>query len=94
VDIRFYSRDGGETLATIQTPDGIRLSETQLTADAGFNVISYDVAFSKSGKKDYLSKYKTPLKEAGDGKTYLPKGSYEIILEQGGTQVKKGFEIK
>ena len=94
LDIRFYSRDGGETLATIQTPDGIRLSETQLKADAGFNVISYDVAFSKAGKKDYLSKYKTPLKEAGDGKTYLPKGSYEIILEQGGTQVKKGFEIK
>jgi len=94
LDIGFYSRNGGSTRATIQTLDGIVLSETEVSADPGFNVISYDVAFSKSGKKAYLSQYKTPLTEASNGKTYLPKGSYEVVLEQGKATVKKSFEIK
>ncbi|MEJ2584574.1 MAG: glycosyl hydrolase [Robiginitalea sp.] len=94
LDINFYSRKGGLVTAVVQTPDGIALSETEVKADPGFNVISYDVAFSKSGKKQYLSKYKTPLKEASDGKTYLPKGAYEIVLTLGGEQQKKPFKIK
>jgi hypothetical protein len=65
-----------------------------MEADRGFNTISYDVAFSKAGKKDYLSKYKTPLKEAGNGKTYLPKGTYEVVLELGNSTEKRKFEVK
>ena len=94
LDISFYSRDGGNTRAIVQSADGIIVSETQVEADPGFNLISYDVAFSKSGKKEYLSKYKTPLMEAGDGKTYLPKGTYTVILEQGAAKATKEFEIK
>ncbi len=93
LDINFYSRKGGTVTAVVQTPDGISLSETEVKADPGFNVISYDVAFSKSGKKQYLSKYKTPLKEASDGKTYLPKGTYEVVLKLGGQQQKRQFKI-
>ena len=94
LDVRFYSEKGGPVTAAVKTPDGITLSETQMQADPGFNVISYDVAFTKSGKKAYLSKYKAPLKEASDGKTYLPKGSYEVILELDGVVKKQGFKIK
>jgi hypothetical protein len=93
LDIGFYSRKGGLVTAVVQTPDGIPLSETQVEADPGFNVISYDVAFSKSGKKQYLSKYKAPLKEASDGKTYLPKGTYEVVLKLGGQEEKRPFKI-
>ncbi|MFZ9030725.1 MAG: VPS10 domain-containing protein [Robiginitalea sp.] len=94
LDVSFYSQKGGLVTAVVQTPDGISLSETQVKADPGFNIISYDVAFSKSGKKEYLSKYKSPLKEAADGKTYLPKGSYEVVLSLGGQQQKRQFKIK
>ena len=94
LDITFYSRKGGLVTAVVQTPDGIALSETQVEADPGFNIISYDVAFSKSGKKQYLSKYKAPLKEASNGKTYLPEGTYEVILKSGGEEVKREFKIK
>jgi hypothetical protein len=55
--------------------------------------MSYDVAFSKSGLKQYLSKYKTPLKEASDGKTYLPKGTYEVVLRMGSQEEKRQFKI-
>ena len=94
LDIKFYSQKGGMVTAVVQTPDGLSLSETQVKADPGLNTISYDVAFSKSGKKQYLSKYKTPLKEASDGKTYLPKGTYEVVLKLGGQEEKREFNIK
>jgi photosystem II stability/assembly factor-like uncharacterized protein len=94
LEIPFYSGKGGTVRARVLTTDGIVVSETEMEADRGFNTISYDVAFSKAGKKDYLSKYKTPLKEAGNGKTYLPKGTYEVVLELGNSTEKRKFEVK
>jgi photosystem II stability/assembly factor-like uncharacterized protein len=94
LNIVFYSQKGGQATAKIKTPDGILLSETTLTADPGINVISYDVAFSKKGKSDYLSKYKTKLVEAGNGKTYLPKGGYQVLLDHDGKQVIEDFKIE
>lgn len=94
LDIVFYSHKGGAARATIQTPDGIVLSETQLEADAGINVISYDVAFTKKGKADYLSKYKTRLVEAGNGKTYLPKGNYQVLIRHNGEKATEDFKIE
>jgi photosystem II stability/assembly factor-like uncharacterized protein len=94
LDIVFYSQKGGQATAKIQTADGILVSETSLTADPGINIISYDVAFSKKGKADYLSKYKTKLVEAGNGKTYLPKGGYQVLLDHNGKQVAEDFKIE
>ncbi len=93
LDIVFYSREGGLTTASIQTADGIVLSETELLADPGLNIISYDVAFSEKGKKSYLSKYKANLPEARNGKTYLPEGSYQAVLDHGGKQESVPFKI-
>ena len=94
LDIVFYSPKGGAAKAIIQTPGGIVLSETELQADAGINVISYDVAFTKKGKADYLSKYKTRLLEAGNGKTYLPKGNYQVLISHNGEQATEDFKIE
>jgi ligand-binding sensor domain-containing protein len=94
LDIVFYSQKSGAAKAIIQTPDGIVLSETELQADAGINVISYDVAFTKKGKAEYLSKYKTRLVEAGNGKTYLPKGSYQVLISHNGEQATEDFKIE
>lgn len=94
LDIVFYSAGGGMVKATVQTPGSIVLSETEVIADPGFNIISYDMAFSKSGLKNYQSKFKTPLKASADGKTYLPEGSYQAKLELGEIKVKKEFKLK
>jgi photosystem II stability/assembly factor-like uncharacterized protein len=94
LDIVFYSREGGRTTAAIQTEDGIVLSETELMADPGLNTISYDVTFSEKGKKGYLSKYKANLPEARNGKTYLPEGSYRVVLDHSGKQQTMPFKIK
>lgn len=94
LDITFYTTKTGVYNATIVAENGIPVSATTINADNGFNVLSYDLAFSKSGKSAYLKKVKTELKEANDGKTYLPKGKYEINIEGNGIKEKVPFEIE
>lgn len=93
LDIVFYSSDPATYSATIQTLDGIAISSTDIAADKGLNILSYDVAFSNSGKAAYLRKNKKELKEAQNGKTYLPKGRYAIVLEGNGNSERLEFDI-
>ncbi|MGB5554469.1 MAG: glycosyl hydrolase, partial [Flavobacteriaceae bacterium] len=94
LDLVFYSSDANTFVATIKTFDGVEVSATEIVADKGFNILSYDVAFSDSGKSAYQKKYKTELKEAKDGKTYLPKGKYFVEIEGNGSTEKTNFEIE
>lgn len=93
LDVVFYSGEAGSYAAEIQTADDIVVSTTELEADKGLNMLSYDIAFSKTGKASYLKKNKTKLKEAKDGKTYLPKGDYVIILTGNGSSDEAKFKI-
>ncbi len=94
MDISFYAGADDVFDAKITSVDDIVVSETQITADKGLNILSYDMAFSKSGKLNYLKKHKTELKEADNGKTYLPKGSYSVELKGNGATEKVSFEIE
>ena len=97
LDITFYSDAEDEAdafKATILSSDGIEVSSTELAADKGLNVLSFDVAFSKAGKMNYLKKHKTELTEAKNGKTYLPKGDYSVVLKGNGSEEKKEFKIE
>ncbi|SNR25304.1 Sortilin, neurotensin receptor 3 [Maribacter sedimenticola] len=94
LDITFYSGTEDVYRATIKSSDGVTVSETEIAADKGLNVLSYDLAFSKIGKLNYLKKHKTELKQADDGKTYLPKGSYTIILKGGASTGEVNFDIE
>ncbi len=94
IDITFYASQGGDFTARVMTLDGIEVSAFDLKADKGLNILSYDVAFSKKGKLAYLKKNKTSLKQADDGKTYLPKGSYEIKIAGNGMEEITIFKIE
>jgi photosystem II stability/assembly factor-like uncharacterized protein len=94
VDIQFYAKKGGAVTARVRTSDGIVVSETDQNADQGINVLSFDVAFSKAGKAEFLKKNKKELKIADDGKTYLPAGSYTIELNLEGSTSSTSFNIK
>ncbi len=94
LDISFYAGADDVFDAKITSADDIVVSETQITADKGLNILSYDMAFSKIGKLNYLKKHKTELKEADNGKTYLPKGSYTVELKGNGAAEKVSFEIE
>ena len=94
IDIAFYSGKKGAFSVKVMTQDGIVVSAFDLDADKGFNILSYDVAFSKQGKSDYLKKYKVELKTADNGKVYLPKGTYELFLEGNGKEEKRSIVLK
>lgn len=94
LDISFYSSLDEIYTAKINTADGVVVSETEITADKGLNILSYDVAFSKAGAMAFRSKNKMELKEAKNGKTYLPKGSYIVEIAGNGKTDKTEFEIE
>jgi hypothetical protein len=94
IDLTFYTVKAGDFTSKVMTDDGIEVSEAQIQANKGFNVLSYDVAFSKAGKSAFLKKNKMELKEAGDGKTYLPKGKYTLEVSGNGSTEKVTFELK
>ncbi len=94
LDVTFYTSKAGSCNAKIKTADGIVVSETEIAADKGLNILSYDVAFSKSGAKAFRSKNKKEIKAAKDGKTYLPKGNYQVEITGNGKTEKVEFEIE
>ncbi|PCJ97645.1 MAG: glycosyl hydrolase [Flavobacteriaceae bacterium] len=94
LDVTFFTAKEGTYKASIQTMNGTEVSATSIDSDKGFNILSYDVAFSKAGKSNYLKKNKKQLTEAKNGKTYLPKGKYTIVISGNGATEKTTFEIE
>ncbi|WP_291871587.1 glycosyl hydrolase [Maribacter sp.] len=94
IDITFYTSKKGIYNAKILSVDKVIVSETEIHADPGYNILSFDVAFSKAGKSAYLKKNKKELKKAKNGKTYLPKGKYTIQLENKTEKQQTSFKIE
>ncbi len=94
LDITFKTSKSGTYLVNVKTLDNIIISSVEVEADKGFNLLSYDVAFTKSGKSAYLRKNKTKLKVAKNGKTYLTKGRYVLEISGNGQNENISFEIK
>ena len=94
LDIIFYSNQARTFKAEVKSHDGIVVSATELKADKGLNIMSYDVAFSKVGKSAYLKRNKVPLIIAKNGKTYLPKGKYTVEISSNSTRELADFEIE
>ncbi len=93
LDVVFYTSKPGTFSAEIKTADGIFVSAIEIEATKGLNVLSYDMAFSEAGESAYIKKHKTELKEAEDGKIYLPKGNYVMDIDGNGAKEKASFEI-
>jgi hypothetical protein len=93
LDLVFYSKNKGAFSAKVKTSVNIVVSAAELEADRGLNILSFDVAFSKEGKSAYLKKHKKELKEAKNGKTYLPEGKYVVEISGNGTKQEVAFEI-
>ncbi len=93
LDLVFYTTKPAAYTAKVLTVNGVEVSRTEVEADKGLNIVSYDVAFSKKGKIAYQKKNKKELKEAKNGKTYLPKGSYEVQISGNGVVQKVPFTI-
>lgn len=93
LDIPFYCTATGTFVTRILTVNGTEVSATELEAARGLNIVSYDLAFSKKGRSNFLKKNKMKLVQAKNGKTYLPKGSYTVEISGNGAIEKIEFTI-
>ena len=94
LDITFYSSTTNVYKAIVKSESGIEVSSAILNADPGVNIISFDVAFTKNGKANYIKKNKTKLVVAKNGKTYLPKGKYTVEISSEKQKETKTFTIE
>ena len=99
VEFRVYAAEARTVKATIYSEDHIALQTFTVTLDRGFNYVPYDLTVSEAGKKAWLKKNKKDkkagLQPANNGKLYLPKGKYHIVLQGGkGAEEKQYFELK
>ncbi len=94
LDVNFYCSAAGSCNAKILTANGTEVSSVVIDANKGLNILSYDLAFSKKGKSNFLKKNKMKLTAAKNGKTYLPKGNYVVEISGNGQTEKTEFQIK
>ncbi len=96
MQFKVYAAAGGSLKATIYSSEkNIALQTFTVQLDKGLNYIPYDVTISEAGKKAYLKKNKkASLRNARNGKLYLPKGKYSIEFSGNGIKERKTFEVK
>jgi hypothetical protein len=91
MDLRFFAAQAGQVTISVQDMNGVEVNAMEVTADAGFNSAPFHMNFSKTGKIAFLKKNKKKLSNAADGNTYLPKGTYKVIVSAG--KVKGSQEL-
>ncbi|CAM1369701.1 Sortilin, neurotensin receptor 3 [Tenacibaculum sediminilitoris] len=88
--IPFYVNSNKELTVAIYSDD-ILVNTIKAKAQKGFNELTYDVSFSKKGRKKYIKKHKEAvIKKAKNDIYYLPKGTYKVVIEE----LSKTFEVK
>lgn len=91
--IQIYTPDSGEITLSVTTEEGKTLQEWNEDVDKGISTLSYNFSISEKGLKA-LRKKDISLKKAENGKYYLPKGMYKVMVTQGGLSAETELEIK
>ena len=80
IKFEVFSNIAKKTTVSIYSGD-ILVNYFAVSLDKGFNSVSYDVSFSKKGKKAFeKANKKKKLKAAQNGAFYLPKGKYTVNI--------------
>lgn len=88
--IPFYVKSEQNVTIEIYNND-TKVNTIEVKADKGYNEATFDVSFSKKGKKSFEKANKnSELKPGKNGIYYLPKGKYTVKIES----AENTFEIK
>ncbi len=97
LDIPIYGNAPGKAKLTLQTEKGLILRNWEADCRKGLNYVSYDLTISDKDLEAYnkwLNEKTKPgerqlkVKPAKDGKTYLAKGSYKVVIELNGEKAE------
>lgn len=88
ITIWFYSDSDKEVALTIENDKNVVLHNQKVNTKKGLNKVTYNgvIPQNKIGKK-------SAIKEAKNGKYYLPTGKYKVQIQSGTTTESKFFEI-
>ena len=86
--------DAGSCAAKVLTANGTEVSSVEMEAEKGLNILSYDLAFSKKGKSNFLKRNKMKLMEAKNRQDLSSQGSYAIEISGNGQTDKIEFAIE
>jgi photosystem II stability/assembly factor-like uncharacterized protein len=80
ITIPFYSKEAQSVTLEIYHKE-VKVNTLRVDADAGYNEASFDLSFSKSGRKDFQKANKgIKIKAAQNGVYYLPKGDFTVKI--------------
>ncbi|NUO00512.1 MAG: glycosyl hydrolase [Saprospiraceae bacterium] len=97
LDIPVYANAAGKAKLTLQTEKGLTLHEWETDCRKGLNYLSYDLTISGQNREEYnkwLNEKTKPgerqvnVKPAKDGKTYLAKGAYKVLIDLNGAKAE------
>ncbi|RDK88210.1 WD40/YVTN/BNR-like repeat-containing protein [Marinirhabdus gelatinilytica] len=91
--LQVYAPSSGTAEVSIKAEDGTEIHSFNSEVEKGVNIVEYDVSVSEKGKKT-MEKKNIALKEADNGKFYLPKGNYSVQVSLGNLQISEMLEIK
>jgi len=81
IPIQVYSSKKNKATITIQSEDGNNLQQLNTTFEKGFNTVNYNLSITEAGKElleDSTESLIIPKKK--NGKYYLPKGEYNMLI--------------
>ena len=93
ITLQFYSPENGEVKVSVETEEGEIVNQYSVEAVKGINMTEYDVTFSEKGIKTG-EKRGEAISKAQNGKAYLSKGAYTIIIKNKSKDVSTTFSIK
>lgn len=87
--INFFSKSAGNKTLKILSEKGAELNSISIKVEKGFNYVDYKMEITEKGKKA-LTKEDSSVrfKETGNKKDYLPKGVYNIQIDNENTTLE------
>lgn len=91
--IQFYAPMAGNAVILIENEDGKEMYISAINGIKGVNIFDYDLSLSEKGIKN-IEKAGISTNKAKNGKRYLPKGEYSVVINLDGKISRKTFEIR
>ncbi|MCB0587150.1 MAG: glycosyl hydrolase, partial [Phaeodactylibacter sp.] len=103
VKLPVYANSAGKAKITLYAGEDLLLRTFEADCVKGLNYFSYDLIIAEKNLAEYnkwLNKDRKEeekpanVKAADDGKVYIYKGKYKVVVEKGGEKVEMELEVK
>ena len=95
ITVGYYASGAQKFSLQVQSKSGKVLQSMPLQTVAGLNFVTYDMTITEKGKKAMEKEDESlSIQQQRNGKYYLPKGDYEVVITSGGISESTILTIK